>query len=205
MGFTQQDSSRKYGPGPAIYALAAQTLYASHFMRDAFGPLEELRKSQDSLVAMGVVWNRSVSLLYHADAETPFEEAVGTFGTWPASDSGIGMAAMADLSDNEITEMYVEHPIEHCPGGLDELLSRLAEIREQGYAFVKTHGELRRSTLALRLKSNPLVGVGLSANKKKSELLRDLPLLQQTVKAIDSNAARNSTPQENSQDSWSAV
>ncbi|MGD1978967.1 MAG: helix-turn-helix domain-containing protein [Akkermansiaceae bacterium] len=205
LGFIQQNSSRKYGPGPGIYTLAAQTLYASHFIRDAYRPLEELRTRQPALVAMGVVWNRSVSLLYHADGSTPFEEAVGTFGTWPASDSGIGMAVMADLPNDEIRQLYAEHEVEHCSGGVEELLERLDRVKKQGYAFVKTHGKLKRSTLAVRLNSNPLVGVGLSAQMNKDELLRYLPMLQETAEAIDANAMRNSTEPEHAMDGQPAV
>ena len=106
LGFTQQNRSRKYGPGPAIYALAAQTLYASHFIRDALGPLEELRARLPHIVAMGVVWNRRVNYLYHAKRGTPLEQAIGTFGNWLAAAFGNRLLNAPVLaSDRGMTKM----------------------------------------------------------------------------------------------------
>ena len=189
LGFTQQNSSRKYGPGPAIYALAAQTLYASHFIRDALGPLEELRAKQPHIVAMGVVWNRRVNYLYHAKRGTPLEQAIGTFGTWPAADSGIGLGVMAGLDDEEIRRLYEGRELEFYKKGLAGLLKRVAEVRKKGHAIVETHGDELNTTIALPLKSNPIVGVGVSGRLKEGQVEKVLGMLSKTVEAIDANAA----------------
>lgn len=188
LGFTQQNSSRKYGPGPAIYALAAQTLYASHFIRDALGPLEELRAKQPHIVAMGVVWNRRVNYLYHAKRGTPLEQAIGTFGTWQSADSGIGLAVMASLDNEEIQRLYEGRELEFYEDGLKGLKTRLAEVRKAGHAKVETHSGHLNTTIALPLKSNPIVGVGVSGRIKEGQMAKVLEMLRNTVAAIDANA-----------------
>lgn len=188
LGFTQQDSSRKYGPGPAIYALAAQTLYASHFIRDALGPLEELRAKQPHIVAMGVVWNRRVNYLYHAKRGMPLEQAIGTFGTWPSCDSGIGLAVMAGFEDEEIQRLYEDRGLEDYKGGMKGLLKRLKAVQKAGHAVVETHSEAHNTTIGLRLNSNPMVGVGVSGQIKESQQQAILGMLKDTVEAIDANA-----------------
>lgn len=190
LGFTQQNRSRKYGPGPAIYALAAQALYASHFIRDALGPLEELRAKQPHIVAMGVVWNRRVNYLYHAKRGTPLERAIGTFGTWPAADSGIGLAVMARFQEAEIRRLYAGRDPEFFENGLQGFLERLNEVRGLGYAALETHSGEHNTTIALCLKSNPMVGVGVSGHIKPGREAGILRLLRETVEAIDGNAER---------------
>lgn len=190
LGFTQQNSSRKYGPGPAIYALAAQTLYASHFIRDALGPLERLRAKQPHIVAMGVVWNRRVNFLYHAKRGAPLEQAIGTFGTWPAADSGIGLAVMAGIGNEEVKRLYKGREMAYFEDGVDGLLQRLAEVRKQGYSMAETHSGHHNTTIALPLNSNPMVGVGVSGHIKDGQLEKILAMLRETVEAIDLNAER---------------
>jgi DNA-binding IclR family transcriptional regulator len=190
LGFTQQNKGRKYGPGPAIYALAAQTLYASHFMRDALGPLEELRAKQPHIVAMGVVWNRRVNYLYHAKRGTPLEKAIGTFGNWPAADSGIGLAVMSRFHEAEIRRLYEGRDPAFYENGLDGFLARLVEVRALGHAMVETHSGYHNTTIGLCLKSNPMVGVGVSGRFKPGQTESILEMLHETVDAIDDNAER---------------
>lgn len=189
LGFTQQNSSRKYGPGPAIYALAAQTLYASHFIRDALGPLEKLRARQPNIVAMGVVWNRTVSYLYHAKRGTPLERAIGTFGIWEASDSGIGLAVMARNSDDDIRTLYEGHEVEHFENGVESLITLLQCVREQGYAMIEPHSDLHNTTIALPLKSNPIVALGISGKSIARDGEELLQMLRETIEQIDENAS----------------
>ena len=188
LGFTQQNGSRKYGPGPAIYALAAQTLYSSHFIRDALGPLEELRAKQAHIVAMGGVWNRRGNYLYHAKRGTPLEQAIGTFGNWPAADSGIGLAVMAGMDDTEIRRLYEGRELEFDKKGVDGLLKRVAGVRKKGHAIVETHSEEHNTTIALPLASNPIVGVGISGRIKDEQRDKVLAMLRETVAKIDANA-----------------
>lgn len=194
LGFTQQNKSRKYGPGPAIYALAAQSLYASHFIRDALGPLEELRAKQPYFVAMGVVWNRRVNFLYHAKRGTPLEQAIGTFGTWPAADSGIGLAVMSRLHEAEIRRLYEGRDAGFFENGLEGFLARLDEVRHLDHAMLDTHSgpdnTSINTTIALCLKSNPMVGVGVSGRFKPGQTESLLEMLRETVAAIDHNAER---------------
>lgn len=189
LGFTRQNNSRKYGPGPAIYALAAQTLYASHFIRDALAPLETLRRKQPYIVAMGVYWNRSISYLYHARRGTPLERAIGTMGIWDATNSGIGMAVLAGMTDEQVRSEYEGHDIPFFDGGIDALAEQLELFREAGYGRVFPEDAVGRTTLAIALPSNPLTAVGISGRYTEQDEAELLELLRETVDQIEENAA----------------
>lgn len=190
LGFTQQNRSRKYGPGPAIYTLAAQTLYASHFIRDALEPLEKLRAKLPHIVAMGVVWNRRVNYLFHAKRGMPLEKAIGSFGSWPAADSGIGLAVMAGFDDAEIRRLYEGCEPAFFENGVTGLIDRVNEVRRLGHAAVETHSEAHHTTIAVSLRSNPMVGVGVSGHIKPDQREGILGMLRDTVEWIDGNAER---------------
>lgn len=189
MGYARQNRSRKYIPGPAIYPLTAQMLYASHFMSDAIQPLQDLRKKVPYIVAMGVLWERRVSYLFHARNHTPLEKAIGMNGFWDATDSGIGMAVLSRHSSETVRGWYGNHEIPGYPGGIDALLHELEAIRETGYAYVQTHGKEHNQTLALHAESNPYLGVGVSGQIAKEEIPELIKSIKLTVECIDKSSS----------------
>lgn len=189
MGYARQNSSRKYVPGPAIYPMTAQTLYASRFMSHALEPLEHLRRKLPYIVAMGVLWNRTVSYLYHAYQDTPLEKAIGTFGFWDATNSGIGMAVLAQKSNAEVKALFAGHKIPQYPQGIKSLLAELARIRRQGYAFIPTNTGENHYTLALASASNPFLALGISGRIPSHKVSNLLTHLQETLSKIDETAS----------------
>lgn len=135
MGIVRQTSDRKYAPGPGMHVLAAQSLFASGLIRRALPELERLRRFGHT-VAMGVLWNDSVSYLFHAPPGIEAARGLGRIGVLPATTSGIGIVLLSQLPDDEVRELYADRDIPMFPDGVDSLLVTLAATRTQGYARV---------------------------------------------------------------------
>lgn len=182
LGLIVQTEGRKYGPGPAIPVLAAQTLHATGFNERALPELERLRSSLKKTVALGVLWERSVSYLYHRTEHTGWQKAIGGHDIWPATISGLGMAILAKLPADEVRARFEGHEV---PGyeSLDAMLAALDEIRSLGYAFVHTRGT--RWTLAVALENNPSLAVGVTGLLKPTHIKSMLPQIQDAAAVID--------------------
>jgi len=135
MGIVRQTSDRKYAPGPGMHVLAAQSLFASGLIRRALPELERLRRFGHT-VAMGVLWNDSVSYLFHAPPGIEAARGLGRIGVLPATTSGIGIVLLSQLPEDEVRELYADRDIPMFPDGVDSLLVTLAATRTQGYARV---------------------------------------------------------------------
>lgn len=185
LGLVVQTDGRRYAPGPAIPGLAAQTLHASHFADRALPHLEALRHAVGRTVAMGVLWERSVSYLYHGTAYAKLEEAIGGHALLPASQSGLGIACLARMTDSEVSDRYKGHAL---PGlrTMKVLRAELAQTRSQGYAFMHTSG--RHRTLAVSLPKSPSLALGV-AKVLPRDVAGLLPQLRATAAAIDQGLA----------------
>ena len=175
-GMLRWTDKRKYAAGPAVPVLATQTMHASGFYK-AIKPLSELHKDLNMITAMGVLWNRSVSYLYHADPGQPLEQAIGSFDIWPATISGLGVALLALESDESIRQLYAGHPMPKFDS-IDQLLDKLAEVRECGYTQ-------HDNTLALSINNNFQAAIGFSSPKIGPQTAHKyLPRLIQCKEAI---------------------
>lgn len=141
MGVAQQTSDRKYGPGPGMHVLATQSLYASRLLRCAIGPLEKLAYFGHT-VALGVLWQDSVSFLYHRRPGMDSGEAIGRIGLRPATGSGIGMVLLSASSNEDVMATYEGREIPGYPEGVESLIARLDSIRESGFARVLVESDL---------------------------------------------------------------
>ncbi len=135
LGIARQTANRKYTAGPGMHVLAAQSLFASGLIRRALPALEHLRRFGHT-VALGVLWNDSVSYLFHAPPGIEASRGLGRIGLLPATVSGIGLALLAELDDDEVAELYDGKDIPNFAGGISALLTKLEEIRSLGYARV---------------------------------------------------------------------
>jgi DNA-binding IclR family transcriptional regulator len=161
LGIVRQTTSRKYTPGPGMHVLAAQSLFASGLIRRSLPALERLRRFGHT-VAMGVLWNDSVSYLYHAPPGVDSAQAVARIGVLPASVSGIGLALMARFPDDVVAEIYNGHEIPGHPSGLPSLISTLDEIRRDGFARIRVSADEDRHTVAIGVGDPVYAGIGLS-------------------------------------------
>lgn len=161
LGIARQTVNRKYTAGPGMHVLAAQSLFASGLIRRALPALERLRRFGHT-VAMGVLWNDSVSYLYHAPPGIDTTQALARIGVLPASSSGIGLALLAQLPDMAVEHIYHEHDVPGCPGGLPDLLTQLSEVRESGFARLRVSASEDRHTIAIAIGEPVYAGIGIS-------------------------------------------
>jgi DNA-binding IclR family transcriptional regulator len=161
MGIVRQTSDRKYAPGAGMHVLAAQSLFASGLIRRALPELERLRRFGHT-VAMGVLWNDSVSYLFHAPPGIEAARGLGRIGVLPATTSGIGIMLLAQLPDEEVRELYAGKEIPMFPQGIESLLAALEAPRMQGYARVHVADERDHHIVAVTTGEPVVAGLAMS-------------------------------------------
>lgn len=161
VGIARQTADRKYTAGAGMHVLAAQSLFASGLLRRALPVLEGLRRFGHT-VALGVLWGDNVSYLFHAPPGLEASRGLGRIGLLPATTSGIGVLLLSEYDDEEVTELYADRDIPMFPGGMPQLLERLAEVREQGYARVHVADDRDHHIVAVSTGDPSHAGVALS-------------------------------------------
>jgi len=161
LGIARQTSNRKYTAGPGMHVLAAQSLFASGLVRNALPALERLRRFGHT-VALGVLWNDSVSYLFHAPPGMETSQGLGRIGLLPATTSGIGVALLSELDRPDIIELYEGRSIPQYPGGLPELQAKLEEVRRLGYARVAVADDPERHIVAVPTGDPAHAGLAMS-------------------------------------------
>jgi len=161
LGIARQTADRKYAPGPGMHVLAAQSLFASGLIRRALPVLERLRQFGHT-VALGVLWDTSVSYLFHAPPGIEASHGLGRVGLLPATTSGIGIVLLSEYDDEDVRALYEGTEIPMFPHGVDELLAKLAEVRRLGYARVHVADERDHHVVAVSTGDPAHAGVALS-------------------------------------------
>lgn len=128
IGMAEQDSQKKYMPGPAVHLLAAQSFHSSALFRAATNVAINT-SFDDRTLAIGVLWNDSVVFMYHATAEQNPAQGLGGYHIYHVSQSSIGQVLLAEFSDEEIQERIAHWE----PEQKAEILTRVDEIRRDGY------------------------------------------------------------------------
>ncbi|MBC7918920.1 MAG: helix-turn-helix domain-containing protein [Rhodoferax sp.] len=161
LGIARQTANRKYTAGSGMHVLAAQSLFASGLIRRALPVLEDLRRFGHT-VALGVLWNDSVSYLFHAPPGIEASRGLGRIGLLPATNSGIGTVLLSELPDENVREIYADKPILRYPLGIEQLLDKLAEVRQLGYARVHVEDARNHHVVAVSTGDPAHAGIALS-------------------------------------------
>jgi len=161
LGIARQTADRKYAPGPGMHVLAAQSLFASGLIRRALPVLEALRRFGHT-VALGVLWEKNVSYLFHAPPGVEASHGLGRIGLLPATTSGIGMVLLSEHEDQEVRELYADADIPQFPGGIEQLLAKLDEVRRLGYARVHVADARDHHVIAVSTGDPAHAGVAVS-------------------------------------------
>lgn len=161
LGIARQTASRKYTAGPGMHVLAAQSLFASGLLRRALPTLEGLRRFGHT-VAMGVLWNDSVSYLFHAPPGIEASRGLGRIGLLPATTSGIGIVLLAELEESEVRALYAERDIPMFSDGIDALLDKLGEVRAAGFARVHVADDRDHHIVAVSTGDPVHAGIAMS-------------------------------------------
>lgn len=161
LGIVRQTARRKYTSGPGMHVLAAQSLFASGLIRRSLPTLEGLRRFGHT-VAMGVLWERQVSYLFHAPPGIEASRGLGRIGLLPATTSGIGMILLSELDNEHIRELFEDHSIPQFDDDIVKLLAKIDEIRALGYARVHVADDRDHHVIAVSTGDPAHAGLALS-------------------------------------------
>lgn len=158
-GLTLQNSDRSYSVGAGIHALSAISLSASGLASRAMVALPSL-SDLNCLVALGVLWRKTVSYLYFSKHKTPLNKSLGREEDYPAKDSGIGLVLLATWSDSQIKNLFGDES--------QVILQKVQRIRDQGYSyFLQNDGT---HSLAITVGEPVIAGLAMVGNISKQQL-----------------------------------
>ncbi|MFA6102153.1 MAG: IclR family transcriptional regulator C-terminal domain-containing protein [Victivallaceae bacterium] len=173
LGLTYRNTSRKYSVGPGMHVLAAQSMAASGLLRRALPHLKQLGQSGRT-VALGVLWKDQVCYLFHNSNNNEFADGLGRMLLYPAVESSIGMALLADLPVESIELQTGSKPDK-------ELIKKLKQIRKQGYASVRNQLHI---SLAVPIGEPAYAAIAVSGIKTPEEEQRFIELLRKCAEDI---------------------
>jgi len=145
-----------------VHVLAAQTLFASGLFQRAIGPLSRLHEL-GHIVALGVRWRGEVCYLYHAEPGMSAGDAIGRTHLTPATASGIGMALLATLSDDQVAGLYGKAP-PHRYDSTDALIADLRRVRAAGHAVVEYRSRPLVRSVGVAVGDPAYAAIALSGN-----------------------------------------
>jgi DNA-binding IclR family transcriptional regulator len=180
-GFAIHTPSRKYALGPAIHILSAQILHGSGLIKNALKYLIELTKLE-VVVAMGVLWRDQVVYTYHWKPGISPADGLGRTDLFPATQSSIGIALLAEKTDEEISSIInLDKPI---PGfdNKGSFFEAIDSARSEGFGSAVWHGH---RSIAIRLGSPAYAAVALAHIENKQPIDKYLDLLTEKVALIE--------------------
>jgi DNA-binding IclR family transcriptional regulator len=86
--------------------------------------------------------------------------ALGRLGLYPASKGGVGMALLAQQTDEHIAALYDQKDIDGYEAGLGQLMVSINAIRQQGYSYIETQKDTH--TLAVAVGKPEFCAIALS-------------------------------------------
>jgi DNA-binding IclR family transcriptional regulator len=192
LGMAQRDPTRKYSVGPGIHVLAAQCLHASRLLQWAADELQALQRFGYT-TALGVMWTDQVSYLFHADPGIPWAAALGRLALFPASLSGLGLAVLAQMSDQQVRELYSCRPIPGFDNRISSLLEALQATRKRGYAIGMPAGRSEPDrSIGVALHCQPNAAIALSGDIPARQVRPIAAALIRAGKTIDARSSSSS-------------
>jgi DNA-binding IclR family transcriptional regulator len=181
LGFTMPSSNRKYTLGPAIHVLSAQLLHGSGLVKNALKYLIELTEL-NVVVAMGVLWHDKVTYIYHWQPGMLPAEGLGSMDLFPATQSGIGLALLAEKSNDEIASIINLNGSIPGQSSKADFFKELDFVRTEGYA--KAMFENHQS-IGIRLGNPGYAAVALAHIENKRPMQEYLQILQEKAALIE--------------------
>lgn len=168
MGLLERDADRRYRPGPALHALAAQSMMASRLLPAALPVLRDL--GQDGYtVALGTLWTGKVCYLYHQRNGQSQDEAILGHELWPADQSTIGIALLA-AKDGAPEELEAgETPSGSTLLPNQDVNTTVLEARSRGYALLRFSDDV--VSIGVAVGHPPVAGIAVSRRHLGGEFL----------------------------------
>lgn len=158
LGFAAQGEDRRYGPGAGVHVLSAMSLSASGLAGRALEVLPSLN-DLGVIVALGMLWRRTVSYVYFSRPGMPVARALGNDTGWPARESVIGLLLLAYAPESVLVSEFEAEA--------EELAPMLAETRARGFARrVNGKGEV---SLAVGVGTPLIAGLAVSGVREDQD------------------------------------
>jgi DNA-binding IclR family transcriptional regulator len=141
-----------------MHVLSAQSLFGSGLIRRALPVLESLQR-YGHVVALGVLWRDQVCYLYHWEKGETSASALGRMNLYPASQSSIGRMLLSWQDEQHVRKLYEGREIPLYPGGIEDLLKDLREVRNQGYAYAVQRPHPLSASVAVPTNETPYAGL----------------------------------------------
>lgn len=168
MGLLERDGDRRYRTGPALHALAAQSMMASRLLPAALPVLRELGRDGYT-VALGTLWAGKVCYLYHQRYGQSQDEAILGHELWPADQSTIGVALLA-VKDDLPADL---DPADVPPGSTllpgQDIHDTVSAARERGYAMLRFSDDI--TSIGVAVGHPPVAGIAVSRRHLGGEFL----------------------------------
>lgn len=168
MGLLERDAERKYRPGPALHALAAQSMMASRLLPSALPSLLKLR-GEGYTVALGTLWEGKVCFLFHERPWQSVEEGILRHELWPAQLTSLGVALLAKQTGDH---RNLETPPAAASARLlpgHEVEQTVAFAREHGYAVLRFVGDV--TSIGVAIGEPPIAGLAVSGHHLGQEFV----------------------------------
>lgn len=168
MGLLERNSERKYRPGPALHALAAQSMMASRLLPSALPTLLKLR-GDGYTVALGTLWDGKVCFLFHERPWQSVEEGILRHDLWPAQLTSLGVALLA-RQDGDLRNLETASPEASArllPG--HEVERTVAFARKHGYAVLRFVGDV--TSIGVAIGDPPIAGLAVSGHHLGQEFI----------------------------------
>ncbi len=191
-GIAYQTSDRKYMSGAGMHVLAAQSLFGSGLIQRSLPFLEKMGGT-DHVVALGVLWKTTVSYLYHRLPGMNHYEALGRLVLYPATESSVGMALLAERSDKEINSLYSGRDIPGYGNDINRLFFDIMEVRRQGYSHVTVYDH----SMAVAVGSPAYAAIAISGCKNESCIQKIVSELRVNAAAIATKMTGNTESTKN--------
>jgi len=143
-GWIVQDADeRLYRVGVRCWEAGQAFICSFDLASEGLPYLEAARRDLDETVQLSVLDGRENVYIAKVEAEHPLRLVSEVGSRLPAHATGLGKALLAGLDDEQVLALLdgveLEPFTDHTIVDRDDLLARLAEIRERGYA--EDHGE----------------------------------------------------------------
>ena len=174
-GFVRQDAAtRTYVPGPTLDGLAFSVLRRLDVRTRARPVLERLNAETGETIHLGRLEGSYVTFIDSLDSVRALRVA-GRLGlSMPAHCTSTGKALLAELTDDELLQLYPEQELvqltQKSIGSLAALMAALAEVRARGYARSQEEAEEGVTSVAVALHSTRSPRLAINASVPVSRM-----------------------------------
>lgn len=167
-GFVRQDTSTKaYGPGPALTAVAFSVIASMDIHRVARPVMQELNDACNESIHLGVLEGSHVRFIEAIESSKAVRVASRIGKSLPAHCTSLGKALLAQLDDAELQRLYPGKSLttvtEKSIGDRAILTKELAAVRKAGFATNREESEEGVASVAVAVPTRtPGLRIGLS-------------------------------------------